>query len=96
METTDPRVTVARKLAALAEELRAGKSFRITRLTVLKRLCADGESAARFACYLADRSQNHFRAAPTVTPGCRTSRNVQESDRHRGVLHPRLHGRAHP
>ena len=31
---------------------------------MLKRLCADWESAARFACYLADRSQNHFRTAP--------------------------------
>jgi len=64
MKTTDPGVTAARKLAALAEELRTGKSFRITRLTVLKRLCAEWESAARFACYLADLSQNHFRTTP--------------------------------
>lgn len=64
MKNTDPRVTAARKLATLAEELRAGKSFRITRLTVLKRLCAGWESAAPFACYLADLAQDHFRATP--------------------------------
>jgi hypothetical protein len=64
MKNIDPRVTAARKLSTLAEELRTGKSFRITRLTVLKRLCAEWESAARFACYLADLSQNHFRTAP--------------------------------
>jgi hypothetical protein len=64
MKNTDPRVTAARKLVMLAEELRTGNSFRITRLTVLKRLCADCESAARFACYLADLSQNHFLTAP--------------------------------
>jgi hypothetical protein len=64
VESTDPRVTAARKLATLAEELRAGKSFRITRLTVLKRLCAEWESAAPFACCLADLSQIQFRTAP--------------------------------
>ena len=64
MTTTNPRVTAARKLATLAEELRTGKSFRVTRLTVLKRLCAEWESAAPFACYLADLSQQHFRTAP--------------------------------
>jgi hypothetical protein len=64
METTDPRVTAARKLVTLAEELRTGKSFRITRLTVLRRLCAEWESAAPFACYLADLSHDHFRTAP--------------------------------
>jgi hypothetical protein len=64
MKKTDLRVTAARKLLRLAEELRTGKSFRITRLTVLKRLCAEWESAAPFACYLADLSQNHFRTAP--------------------------------
>jgi len=64
MKDTDARVTAARKLATLADELRAGKSFRVSRLTVLKRLCAEWESAAPFACYLADLSQDHFRATP--------------------------------
>jgi len=65
MKNADPRVSAARKLATLAEELRAGKSFRVTRLTVLKRLCAEWESAAPFACYLADLSQSHFLTAPS-------------------------------
>jgi hypothetical protein len=60
----DSRVTAARKLAALADELERGASFPITRLTVLKRLCADGENAASFARYLAVLSQNYFRTAP--------------------------------
>lgn len=64
MVNTDPRVTAARKLATLADELARGASFRITRLTVLKRLCADRENATSFARHLADLSQNHFRTAP--------------------------------
>lgn len=64
MKGINPRVTAARKLATLAAELARGASFPITRLTVLKRLCADAENAAAFACYLADLSQNHFRTAP--------------------------------
>ncbi|HEV3052927.1 MAG TPA: hypothetical protein VGX50_21650 [Longimicrobium sp.] len=57
-------MTAARKLASLADELDARRSFPITRLTVLKRLCAEWEHAARFACYLADLSRKHFRTAP--------------------------------
>jgi hypothetical protein len=64
MKNADPRVAAARKLAILAEELARGASFPITRLTVLKRLCAEWENAARFACYLADLSRDHFRTAP--------------------------------
>lgn len=64
MKSTDHRLTAARKLATLAEELRMGKSFRITRLTVLKRLCAEWESAAPFGCFLAGLSQDHFRTTP--------------------------------
>lgn len=64
MKNTDPRAAAARKLATLADELARGASFPITRLTVLKRLCAEPENAAPFACYLADLSRNHFRTAP--------------------------------
>lgn len=61
---TNPRLAVARKLAVLADALERGGSFPITRLTVLKRLCAAWENAAPFACYLADLSQKRFRATP--------------------------------
>jgi hypothetical protein len=62
--SADPRVSAARRLAALADELRMGASFPITRLTVLKRLCAEWQDAAAFARYLAELSQSHFRTAP--------------------------------
>ena len=61
---SDPRVAAARKLATLADELARGASFPITRLTVLKRLCADQENAASFARYLAELSRNHFHRDP--------------------------------
>jgi hypothetical protein len=58
------RMTAARKLATLADQLRNGASFPITRLTVLKRLCAEREDAAAFARYLAELAQIRFRQAP--------------------------------
>lgn len=48
--------TRVRKLAQMAAEFRQGKSFNITRLTTVKRLCADPTAAARFAFYLAERT----------------------------------------
>jgi hypothetical protein len=60
----DARLTTARKLATLADELRNGASFPITRLTVLKRLCAQWENAVAFARYLAEIAQSRFRQAP--------------------------------
>ncbi|WP_420130484.1 hypothetical protein [Longimicrobium sp.] len=60
----DVRITTARKLVILADELRNGRSFPITRLTVLKRLCADPRDAAVFARYLAELAQSRFRQAP--------------------------------
>jgi hypothetical protein len=62
--STGPRMTAARKLATLADQLQAGASFPITRLTMLKRLCAEWENAAPFARYLAELSRGHFRTAP--------------------------------
>jgi hypothetical protein len=67
VKNTDPRVTAAHKLATLADELARGASFAITRLTVLKRLCAEWESTAPFACYLADLSRSRFRTAPPAS-----------------------------
>lgn len=73
VKNTDPRLTTARKLEAIADELARGASYPITRLTVLKRLCAEWETAARFACYLAELAQDRFRIAPTahLEPGRR-------------------------
>lgn len=69
MKNVDPRDAVSRKLAALADALAQGASFPITRLTVLKRLCATWESAVPFACYLAEQSRDRLRMAPPSLPG---------------------------
>jgi hypothetical protein len=41
------------KLAQVAQELRKGSDFSVTRLTVVKSLCEDSEAANRFALHLA-------------------------------------------
>jgi hypothetical protein len=53
------RKTVAkiRTLAQIAEELRGGAVFSITRLTTVKSLCEDPEAAARFVVHLAVLTQ---------------------------------------
>lgn len=43
------------KLATLARELRQGKAFAITRLTIIKTPCGDPAAAARFGLYLVER-----------------------------------------
>jgi hypothetical protein len=58
--TPDPLATRVRKLAQIAATLRQGQSFNITRLTMLKRLCADPAAAARFALYLAERTHERM------------------------------------
>ena len=48
--------TVSKKICTLvkiAQELRQGKSFNITRLTSIKSLCADPNAAEQFFLYLA-------------------------------------------
>lgn len=44
-------------LAQIAQELRQGKDFNITRLTSLKSLCADPQAAGQFCLYLARLTQ---------------------------------------
>jgi hypothetical protein len=44
----DPLRQKVRKLQQLAEALRGGESFSITRLTVIKSLCQEVKTAARF------------------------------------------------
>jgi len=43
-------------LAQIAADLRDGKDYNITRLTLLKSLCSDPEAAAKFALHLAKRT----------------------------------------
>ncbi len=47
-----------KKLAMLAQELRGGEHFEITRLTALKSWCEDPIAAGRFALHLAEGSKD--------------------------------------
>jgi hypothetical protein len=58
--TPDVLVSRVKKLAQITAELRQGASFNITRLTVVKRLCAEPTAAARFALYLAERTRERM------------------------------------
>jgi hypothetical protein len=42
-----------KKLSTIAQDLRNGKSFNITRLTTIKSLCKDPETASHFVLYIA-------------------------------------------
>jgi hypothetical protein len=49
-------VAVIRALEQIVSDLRQGQSYQITRLTRLKRLCAEAEAATQFAAFVAQRS----------------------------------------
>jgi hypothetical protein len=49
-----------RKMAKIPDDLRAGKHFAITRLTVIKNLCREWEEAAHFAVYIAQRARERI------------------------------------
>jgi hypothetical protein len=55
--TRDALASQVKKLDQITAELRQGASFNITRLIVVKRLCAEPSAAARFALYLAERTR---------------------------------------
>ena len=46
-----------RTLTQIAADLRQGKDYNITRLTMLKSLCSDQNAAAQFALYIAKKTQ---------------------------------------
>jgi hypothetical protein len=48
-------------LAQIAADLRLGKDFNITRLTILKSLCADPDAAAQFAFHIAKTTQQSMK-----------------------------------
>jgi hypothetical protein len=49
------------KLSEIAEALRRGKRFPITRLTIIKSLCAEPEAAPAFALFLTQKIQSKMR-----------------------------------
>lgn len=56
-----PATKKVEKLEEIAEALRRGKNFSITRLTVLKGLCEDRRAAGDFALFLARKVQKRMR-----------------------------------
>ena len=54
-------VKKVKKLSEIAEELRQGKDFPVTRLTTIKSLCEEPEAAAAFALFLAQRIHSKMR-----------------------------------
>ena len=54
-------VKKVKKLSEIAEALRQGKHFPVTRLTTIKSLCGEPEAAAAFALFLAGRIQSKMR-----------------------------------
>lgn len=53
---SSPLASVARRLERIATALEHGEDFQITRLTILKKPCADSATANRFALYLAEHA----------------------------------------
>jgi hypothetical protein len=54
-------VEKVKKLSEIAEALRQGNKFRVTRLTIIKSLYAEPEAAAAFALFLAQKIQKKMR-----------------------------------
>ena len=65
MTTNQPSSAVVKKIQALAKigaDLRQGQHFNITKLTIIKSLCSDPDTAAKFAAYIAKLAQRQFKA----------------------------------
>jgi hypothetical protein len=60
-------------LAQIAADLRQGKDFNITRLTILKSLCADPDAAAQFALHVAKKTHQSMKR-----PGSASSKKQQQ------------------
>lgn len=57
------------KLDQLIKKLESGECFMITKLTMLKRMCADVEVTGRFAGYLAERAVQQLTHQPQIVGG---------------------------
>jgi hypothetical protein len=62
--STSKAAAKIRKLAQIADELRGGEVFSITRLTTVKSLCEDPEAAAQFVAHLALLTQSQMSRRP--------------------------------
>ncbi|NQT15425.1 MAG: hypothetical protein HQ582_21895, partial [Planctomycetes bacterium] len=77
MEEVPPKtLKKLQTLAQIAVDLRQGKDFNITRLTMLKSLCSDPEAAAQFALHIAKKTQQAMKR-----PGRSPSKTKQRYQR---------------
>jgi hypothetical protein len=75
--TNQPSPAIVKKiqtLAQIAADLRQGKDYNITRLTLIKSLCSDPDAAAEFTLYIAKLAQRQFKAR---RPGDTKSQKTQ-------------------
>ena len=63
-DSTSEAAAKIRKLAQIADQLRGGAVFSITRLTTVKSLCEDPEAAAQFVVHLALLTQSQMSRRP--------------------------------
>lgn len=63
-------------LVGMAADLRRGKDFNITRLTIIKSLCSDPDAAAQFALHIAKKTQQAMKR-----PGRSPSKTQQRYQR---------------
>lgn len=61
-EAPPATVNKIQTLAQIADDLRRGEDFNITRLTILKGLCSDPKATAQFALYLAKKTQQAMKS----------------------------------
>jgi hypothetical protein len=59
-----------KKLTEIVQALRLGNKFHVTRLTIIKSLCAEPEAAATFALFLAQKIQKKMRQKKYPLPFC--------------------------
>ena len=64
----DPALKKVEKLEEIAEALRRGEDFSITRLTVVKGLCEDRRAVGEFALFLARKEQKRLRDGDAPEP----------------------------
>ena len=79
----EPSPTIIKKihtLAQIAADLRDGKDFNITRLTLIKNLCSDPQAAAKFAVHIAKLTQDKLRAG---RPG---RSDPKKCERYKGLI----------
>ncbi len=78
---SDPIASRIRKLVEIAQELREGASFPITRLTRLKALCEDPQATAQFAIYMAKLTWDRMKDAE-----CPINLETEEWNEHKELV----------